>query len=66
METKFLTKEDSMTCRGYDPKAVKIGKLVKISAATILDPHKRGAFIRSYVKIAQENLRSPGGKGDKK
>lgn len=65
--TKFLTKEDSMTCRGYDPKAVKVGKLVKIAAATILDPHKRGAFFRSYAKIAQEGLRSySGGKGDKK
>ena len=46
-----------MTCRGYDPKAVKVGKLVKIAAATILDPHKRGAFFRSYAKIAQEGLR---------
>lgn len=56
-----------MTCRGYDPKAVKVGKLVKIAAAQILDPHKRGAFLRSYAKIAQEGLRSySGGKGDKK
>jgi hypothetical protein len=55
-----------MTCRGYDPKAVKVGKLVKIAAATILDSHKRGAFFRSYAKIAQEGLRTHGGKGDKK
>jgi hypothetical protein len=55
-----------MTCRGYDPKAVKVGKLVKIAAATILDPHKRGAFFRSYAKVAQESLRTYGGKGDKK
>ena len=56
-----------MTCRGYDPKAVKVGKLVKIAAAQILDPHVRGAFFRSYAKIAQESLRSySGGKGDKK
>jgi hypothetical protein len=47
-----------MTCRGYDPKAVKVGKLVKISAATIRDPHKRGAFFRSYVRILEEQLRS--------
>ena len=47
-----------MTCRGYDPKAVKIGKLIKISAATIVDPQKRGEFFRSYTKIAQENLRT--------
>ena len=42
-----------MTCRGYDSKAVKIGKPVKTLAATILDNHARGAFIRSYVKIAE-------------
>jgi hypothetical protein len=51
-----------MTCRGYDPKAVKVGKLVKIAAASILDPHKRGDFIRSYAKVAQEGLRSSGKK----
>lgn len=42
-----------MTCRGYDSKAVKIGKPVKTLAATILDDHTRGAFIRSYVKVAE-------------
>lgn len=42
-----------MTCRGYDSKAVKVGKLVKIQAATIMDPHVRGAFIRSFAKIAE-------------
>jgi len=42
-----------MTCKGYDPKAVKISKPVKTLAATIMDKHVRGAFIRSYVKIAQ-------------
>jgi hypothetical protein len=47
-----------MTCRGYDPKAVKIGKPIKVMAATILDNHKRGDFIRSYVKIAQNETRS--------
>jgi len=47
-----------MTCRGYDAKAVKIGKLTKIASSTILDPHKRGEFIRSFVKIAQGELRT--------
>jgi hypothetical protein len=47
-----------MTCRGYDAKAVKIGKLVKIAAAQIHDNHVRGAFIRSFVKVAQSELRS--------
>jgi hypothetical protein len=42
-----------MTCKGYDPKAVKIGKPVKTLAATIMDRHQRGAFIRSYVAIAE-------------
>ena len=51
-----------MTCRGYDPKAVKVGRLVKIAAASIIDSHKRGNFIRSYAKVAQENLRSSGRK----
>jgi hypothetical protein len=47
-----------MTCRGYDPKAVKIGKPVKAMAATYLDKHQRGAFIRSYVKIALDQSRN--------
>ena len=46
-----------MTCRGYDPKAVKIPKAVKAKAARILDSHQRGAFIRSYVRILEEDLR---------
>jgi hypothetical protein len=37
----------------YDAKAVKIGKPIKVAAATILDKHARRAFIRSYVKIAE-------------
>jgi hypothetical protein len=37
----------------YDAKAVKIGKPVKTLAATIMDKAARGAFIRSYVKIAE-------------
>ena len=46
-----------MTCRGYDPKAVKIGKSVKRLAARILDDHKRGEFIRDYVRIAESQAR---------
>lgn len=49
-----------MTCRGYDPKAVKVGKPVKALAATILDNHKRGEFIRSYVKILEDESRQRG------
>jgi outer membrane murein-binding lipoprotein Lpp len=46
-----------MTCRGYDPKAVKISKSVKRLAAKIHDNHQRGEFIRSYVRVAQEQAR---------
>lgn len=47
-----------MTCRGYDPKAVKITKEVKRRASTIKDDHVRGAFIRSFVAIAQSESRN--------
>ena len=47
-----------MTCRGYDPKAVKLGKLIKISASSIHDNHKRGAFLRSFTKVAESELSS--------
>jgi len=52
-----------MTCRGYDPKAVKISKEVKRAAAQIHDAHIRGQFIRDFVKIAQDNMRT--GRKDK-
>jgi hypothetical protein len=51
-----------MTCRGYDPKAVKISKSVKRAASLILDNHTRGEFIRSYVVIAKSELRTSGRK----
>jgi hypothetical protein len=46
-----------MSCRGYDPKAVKISKTVKRASSRILDSHARGAFIRSFVEIAKTELR---------
>ena len=56
-----------MTCRGYDPKAVKISKSVKRAAAQILDNHTRGAFVRSFVAIEQDSARqrTTRNKGDK-
>jgi hypothetical protein len=51
-----------MTCRGYDAKAVKLPKSVKRVANTFVDPHKRGAFIKSYVEVLKTELRQPGGK----
>ena len=47
-----------MTCKGYDPKSVKVSKSVKRLAARITDSHRRGAFIRDYVKILEEQSRS--------
>jgi hypothetical protein len=46
-----------MTCKGYDPKAVKVGKPVKRLAATYLDPHTRGKIMRSYVAIYESEAR---------
>jgi hypothetical protein len=47
-----------MSCRGYDPKAVKVPKSVKRAAALISDAHVRGAFLRSFVQIEKEQSRS--------
>jgi hypothetical protein len=57
-EPKFFNKEDKMTCRGYDSKAVNVPKSVKRVASTYRDSHQRGAFIRSYVQILVEQSRS--------
>lgn len=34
----------------YDSRAVKLPKTVKCVAATIMDKHARGAFIKMHVK----------------
>ena len=49
-----------MTCRGYDAKAVKVPKAVKRAAAKIMDAHQRGAFMRSYVVVIQDEARKGG------
>ena len=54
-----------MTCRGYDSRTVKINKSVKRLAATILNQHDRGQFIRDYVRVAQTQARSGSGKKSK-
>jgi hypothetical protein len=46
-----------MTCRGYDARAVRVPKSVKRMAANHMDPHYRGAFIRSYVRVLEEQNR---------
>jgi hypothetical protein len=52
----------------YDSKAVKVPKQVKRSAAQYIDPHQRGAFIRSYVRIleAETHQRSNKNRKDSK
>jgi hypothetical protein len=47
----IFLKENIMACTGYDSKAVKLPKAIKRRSATIVDAHKRGAFIRSYVQV---------------
>ena len=42
----------------YDPRAVKVPKSVKRLAANFIDPHQRGAIIRSYVKILEADMHS--------
>ena len=41
----------------YDPKAIKLPKQIKRSANAYTDPHRRGAFIRSFVKIIENEGR---------
>jgi hypothetical protein len=55
-----------MTCRGYDPKAVKIGKDVKRAASLIHNAHERGAFIRSFVMVAQDAARQRTSRNNRK
>ena len=55
-----------MTCRGYDPKAVKVSKTVKRAASKIMDAHARGAFIRSFAEIERSNSRAASRKDSNK
>jgi hypothetical protein len=43
---------------GYDAKAVKVPKTVKRMAAAYTDPHRRGAYIRSFARILETAGRS--------
>lgn len=53
-----------MTCRGYDPKAVKVGKEVKSLLGKIQNKHLRGQMIRDYVNAIQRNTIKRGRKDD--
>jgi hypothetical protein len=51
----------------YDSKSVKIGKEIKRMLCTFQDKHLRGAILKSYVKIAEDEgrLRSSRNRGDR-
>lgn len=46
-----------MTCKGYDPKAVKVPKAIRRFAGYELDAHKRGANLKSFVTVFESELR---------
>ena len=50
----------------YDAKAVKVHKSVKRAAAQIIDPHQRGAFIKSWVKVLEGENNNRGARRDRK
>ena len=64
--TIVFKRGNSMTCRGYDSRAVKLPKAVKRAATLIRDAHVRGDFIRSYVEIEKSNSRTPSRKDNSK
>lgn len=49
----------------YDSKAIKLPKSIKRAASRFIDPHKRGEFIRSYVKIIESESRQRNRGGNK-
>ena len=61
----IIFKGNIMTCRGYDPKTVKVTKLMKIAAAHIVDKHARGRLTRSYVQVLEEQSRDRGARTKK-
>ena len=58
-------KEANIVGRGYDPKTVKVTKLMKIAAAHIVDKHARGRLTRSYVQVLEEQSRDRGARTKK-
>ena len=49
----------------YDPRAIKLPKQVKRSAAAYTDAHQRGAFIRSFVRVIEHEGRVRTNRKDK-
>lgn len=50
-----------MTCRGYDPKAVKLSKSIQRLGATIRNENERNNFIKLFVDILKTELKPSGG-----
>jgi hypothetical protein len=42
-----------MTCRGYDPKSIKVSKSVKRVAATLTNSEQRRSLIKSYARVEE-------------
>jgi len=53
-----------MTCRGYDPKAVKVPKSVK-ALYSVPDHHERRALIKSYVRMLESENKNHGSRSNK-
>jgi hypothetical protein len=49
----------------YDSRAIKLPKQVKRSAAAYTDRHQRGAFIRSFVQMIENESRVKTGRKNK-
>ena len=47
-----------MTCKGYDPKSIKLTKPVKVMAAGIFNKDQRRAFIRDYAATVKTQMRT--------
>jgi hypothetical protein len=49
----------------YDSRAIKLPKQIKRSANAYTDPHQRGAFIRSFVRIIENESRGRASKKER-
>ena len=47
-----------MTCRGYDPRAVKVPKAIKRMATTFAKPGALRSFYKSYAQAIAANARA--------
>ena len=47
-----------MTCRGYDPRAVKLGKPIQRLAATIRDNSERRNFMKLFIDILKDESKA--------